>query len=87
MSKNITLDINTEITVLGCNKTNKYLGTNKGNAINHIIIKEKMRKEFYRKIRAISRTELKAKNKVIANNSLPMPVVAYDFYIINMTLT
>ena len=71
-SKNITLYINTEIRELEKNKTNKYLGINEANGINHTIIKEKLRNEFYRRIRAILKPELNAKNKVIAINTLAM---------------
>ena len=40
-SKDITLNINTEIIELEHNKTNEYLGINKANSINHIMNKEK----------------------------------------------
>ena len=49
--------------------------------------KEKIRKEFYRKIRATLRTETNAKNKVITFNTLAKPVGAYSSKIINWTLT
>ena len=42
-----------EITELKHHKTYKYLGINEANRINHTTNKEK--KEFYRRIRAISR--------------------------------
>ena len=62
-SKNTTLDISMEITELEHNKTYKYLGINEANDINHTINKEKIRKEFYRWIKATSRTVLNVKNK------------------------
>ena len=52
-SKNMTLDINTEMTDSEHNTIYKYLRINEANGINHTINKEKIRKEFYRKIRAI----------------------------------
>ena len=39
-SKNITLDIYTDITELEHNKINKYLRINKVNGINHIVHKK-----------------------------------------------
>ena len=45
-SKNITLDINKEIIKFEHHKTNKYLGINETNGMNHIINKEKIKKRF-----------------------------------------
>ena len=50
-SKNIAVNINTEITVLEHNKTNRYLGVNEANGINYIINKEKEKKKFHCLIR------------------------------------
>ena len=61
-SKNITLDIN--MGKLEHNKTYEYLGTNKKNDMNHAINKEKVRKRFYCRIRAILKIELNAKIKL-----------------------
>ena len=55
--KVITLDINTEITELVHNNTDKYLGINYANGINHIMNKEEIIKEFYRTLSAILSTE------------------------------
>ena len=60
-SKNITLDINTEIRELEINETYKYLGINETNYINYTTNKEKIRKEIPGRIRAILRTKLNAK--------------------------
>ena len=69
-----------ETTALEHNKTNKYFGINDMNGINHTINEEKIRKEFYKRIRVILRTELNAKYKVIA-----ISVVTYSFDIILFT--
>ena len=63
-SKNITLDINPEITELEHNKTYEYLGIDQSNGINYTMNKEKIRKEFYRRIRAIIIRKLNAKIKL-----------------------
>ena len=74
-TKNIILGINTEITKLKQNKSNKYQEINETNRINFIINKEKIRIEFYRRIKAILKKELNAKNKVKLINTLPIPTV------------
>ena len=48
--------------------------------------KENIRKELYRRIKAILRTELNAKNRFIAINTLAILLVTYSFNIINWTL-
>ena len=62
--KNIIQDINMEITELEYNKTFWYLRINKVSGINHMINKEKIRKEFYKRIRAILSAELNVKIKL-----------------------
>ena len=49
-------------------------------------MKEMIRKECYRRARAILKTELNSANRVEAINILAMPVVQYSFNIINWTL-
>ena len=46
-------------------------------------MKEKIRKEYYRRVRAVQQTELNAKNKLEATHTLAIPVVTYSFNIIN----
>ena len=49
-------------------------------------MKEKIRKECYRRLIAILHTELNAKNKLEAINTLAIPVVTYSFNVINWNL-
>ena len=49
----VELDIDTTICELDQDKTYKYLGINEGNGIQHSKMKEKIRKECYRRARAI----------------------------------
>ena len=49
-------------------------------------MKEKIRKECLRQIRSIMKTELNAKNIIIAINTLALPMVTYSFNIINWNL-
>ena len=46
-------------------------------------MKEKIRKEYYRRVRLIVRSELNGKNKIEAINNLAIPTVKYSFGIIN----
>ena len=49
-------------------------------------MKEEIRKECYRRARAILKTELNSANRIEAVNTLAMPVVQYSFIITNWTL-
>ena len=49
-------------------------------------MKEKIRKEYYRRIRMVLKIELNAMNKIEGINTLAIPVVSYSFIIINWTL-
>ena len=50
-------------------------------------MKEKIRKECYRRVRAILKTELNSANRTEAINTLAIPVVTYSFNIINWTIS
>ena len=76
----IHVDTNTLIQELEQEGTNKYLGINEVNGIQHATMKEKIRKEYNRRV---TRSELSAIYKIQAVNSLAVPVVKYNFNIIN----
>ena len=63
----------------------KYLGVNESDGIQHSQMKEKIRKECYRRVRAILKTELNSANRIEAINTLAIPVVTYSFNIFNWT--
>lgn len=48
-------------------------------------MKEIARKQHYRKVRLISRSELNSQNRIMATNSLAIPVVQYNVNILNWT--
>ena len=54
--------------------------------IQHAKMNKKIQKECYKWVRAILRTELNAKNKLEAINTLVRPVVTYSFNVINYNL-
>lgn len=84
-SENIQLDVDTVIQQLEPDSTYKYLGINEGDGIQHASMKEKIKKEYYRRIRLITKSELNATNRIEAMNTLAVPVVSYSFNIIDWT--
>jgi len=82
-TENIELDFGTTIEDLEREGTYKYLGVNEGDGIQHAKMKEKIRKEYYRRIRLVLKSELSAANRIDAINTLAVPFVTYGFNIIN----
>jgi hypothetical protein len=56
-------------------KTYKYLGVEENHSIKYKNEKEKLKKEYVRRLRLILNTELRAKNKMQATGSLAVPVL------------
>ena len=86
-AKNITLDTTTIIKDLEPEESYKYLRVTEGDGIQHSSTREKIRKECFRRVRSILRSELNARNRIDVINSLALPVVTYSFTIINWSLT
>ena len=82
-TSDLQLELNTVIKELDQEGTYKYLGVNEGDGIQHAAMKEKIRKEYYRRVRLAIKSELNAANKIEAINTLAVPVVTYSFNIIN----
>ena len=61
----------------------KYLGINEAEGIQHAKMKEKIRREYYRRVRLILKSELNAINRIAAINSLAVPVITYSMNVIN----
>ena len=55
--------------------TQKYLGVDENDGIQYSKMKEKIRKEYTKRVRLILRTELNGRNKVQAINSLAVSVI------------
>ena len=49
------------------------------------MMKEKIRKEYYRRIRVITKSDLNAANRIDTMNTVAVPVVAYSFNTIDWT--
>ena len=72
---NIVINDDTEVQELDQEEVYKYLGVDENDGIQHSKMKEKIRKEYNRRVRLILRTELNGRNKVEAINSLGVPVI------------
>ena len=64
-------------------KAYKYIGIEESFDIQHKNEKEKLKKEYLRRLRLILGTELGAKNKIQAIMSFTVPVRRYSFGIVN----
>ena len=72
-----------DIKELDPRKAYKYLGTEESFDIQRKNEKEKLKKEYLRRLRLVLGTKLSAKNKFQANGSLAVPVLRYSFGIVN----
>ena len=79
-SENIQIELDTTIQELEQEGTYKYLGVNEGDGIQHAKMKGKIRKQYYRRIRMVTKSELNAVNREEAINT---PLVAYSFNIVD----
>ena len=86
-TSNINLNTKDMIKELDQEGVYKYLGIEEGDGIQHNKMKEKIRREYYRRIRLILKTELNSKNKIQALNTLAVPVVTYSFNVIDWNLS
>lgn len=79
----LQLDTDTRISELYQEGIYKYLRINEGDGIQHATMKEKVRKEYYRRVRLVLKSELNAANGFETINTLAVPVVTHSFNIIN----
>jgi hypothetical protein len=84
--QNLVVGINRGIQELEQGKTYKYLGIEESDGIQHQQMKERLKKEYTRRLRMIPKSELNAKNKITAIGALAVPVLRYSFGIINWRL-
>ena len=74
-ARNITLD--TTMVIEDLEPEENCLGITEGAGIQHSSMREKIRKEYFRRVRSILRSELNARNRIDAISSLALPVVTY----------
>ena len=77
------LDTDTRIRELDQEGIYKYLRINEGDGIQHAAMKEKVRKEYYRRVGLVLKSELNAANGFETINTQAVPVVTHSFNIIN----
>ena len=75
-TSSIEIDKATSIQEIDQEGTYKYLEINEGDGIQHSVMKEKIRKEYYRRIKLVLKSERNAGNNIIAINTLPVPQLA-----------
>ena len=66
-----------------------YLGVDESDGIQHMYITmwERVRREYFRRVKMVLRTELYGRNKVLAINWLALPVLTYSFGVIHWGTT
>jgi hypothetical protein len=65
----------------------KYLGINQSNHIQHSIIKENLKKQFYLRIKSILKSKLSGNNLIKAVNTYAVPLLTYSFGVIKWSKT
>ena len=76
-------DINTTIKELEQESAHKYLGIYEGDRIQHATMREQIRKEYYRRVRLVTKSELNGSNKIEAINTIAVPVSTYSVNIVD----
>jgi len=64
-------------------KTYKYLGIEEGEGFYNKQMKEKLGKEYYYWVWQILKRELNLKNRIVAINTIAVPVLVYSFGIVS----
>ena len=83
--ESIQIYLDTTIEKLEPEESYKYLVINEGDGIQHSHMKEKIRKEYYRRLQLVTNSKLNASNRIDAMNTLAVPVVTCNFNIIDWT--
>ena len=86
-SDHVRTDEETTFKDLEQEKVYNYLGVDESSGIQHVIMKQKLKKELVRRTRLILKTELNSKNRITAINMLAIPVITYSFNIIDWNLS
>ena len=86
-STSIELDSSMEMKELEQEEVYKSLGVNESSGIQHATMKGKTRKEHYRRVWTILKTELNSANRIQTVHTLAIPAVTYSFNIISWSLS
>ena len=85
-AEGIPLNDNQVIQELDQAETYKYLGMEEGEGVQHHKMKVNIRKEYKRRIKLVLKSELNARNKIAAINTLAVPVILYSYGVIDWKL-
>ena len=85
-AEGIPLDYNQVLQDLDQGKTYKYLGMEEKEGVQHHKMKVKIKKEYKRRIKLVLKSELNARNKIAAINTLVVPVILYSYGLIDWKL-
>ena len=85
-AKGIPLNDNQVIQDLDQAETYKYLGMEEGEGVQYHKMKVKIRKEYKSRIKPVLKSELNARNKIAAINTLTIPVILYSYGVIDWKL-
>ena len=77
-AEGIALNDNQMIQDLDQAETCKYLGMEEGEGVQHHKMKLKIMKEYKRKIKLVLKSDLSARNKIAAIDTLAVPVILYS---------
>ena len=61
----------------------KYLGVDESNGIQHSMMRERLRREYFCRVKVVLRTDLYGRNKILAINGFALPILTYDFGVIH----
>ena len=82
-TENFELENGSSITDLSEDSSYKYLGIEENAGIEHKAMRDKVTNQYFKRVKAICKTELTPKNKIQAINQLAIPVITYGFGIID----
>ena len=57
----------------------KYLGVDESNGIQHSMMRERLCREYFCRVKVVLQTELYGRNKILAINRFAQPVLTYSF--------
>ena len=82
-AEGIPLNDNQVIQDLDQTETYKYVGMEEGEGVQHQTLKVKIMKEYKRRIKLVLKSELNARSKIAATNTLAAPVILYSYGVID----
>ena len=65
----------------------RYLDVDESNGIQHSMMRERLRREYFHRVKVVLWTELYGRNKTLAINGFALPVLNYSFGVIHWGCT